>query len=449
MLRTLSAIVAVVALSVSAHATTTYTYTYNGPNFAGGTDHVSVSFTTAVPLGASTSYLDQASAGITASSVSVVGPTGPLVNFILPVTTFQVHTDATGAVDSWFVFGDFNTLAGTAPTMTGTDWQAYTMNTLAFIPGSDIPGAVGLVTGQYDYDQATETTFYASCTGAPAGCTLAGNGQPYVGNYSGIINPSNTSGSAPWWTVTTNSVSPPPPPVAIVISGTLPNGQLDAAYSASLTATGGTAPYAWSATGLPAGLAISNGTVSGTPTVSGTFNVAVTVNDSTGAVANASYSMAINLPVCSNTNAVITSVGRDFIVVNGGLNLADHVWYTPTPAGTTFTGGTTTFVTGELVDYVGTLDPVSGCYAASMTVKPGPTLSCTKPAGAKPSKGKGIVTALGTNYIMVKTLRIDYAKCTSMNYGGNATAPAVGDKVEWEGFVETNGNVMGQTLSFN
>ncbi len=449
MLKTFIASVAVLALSISAQAATTYTYTYNGPTFSGGTDHVSVSFTTGAPLAPSTSYIDQTSAGVSASSVSVVGPTGPLVNFTLPVTTFQVHTDATGAIDSWFIFGDFNTLAGTAPTMTGTDWQAYTMNTLVFIPGSDIPGAVGLVTGNYDYDQGTETTFYASCTGAPAGCTLAGNGQPYVGNYSGIINPSNTSGA--WWNVTSNTVSPPPSPVAIAISGTLPNGQVDAAYSASLTVTGGTAPYTWSATGLPNGLTIDkgNGAVSGTPTVSGTFSVAVTVTDSTGAVANASYSMVINLPACSNTNAVITSVGRDFIVVNGGLNLADHVWSTSTPAGTTFTGGTTTFVTGELVDYVGELDPVSGCYATSMTVKPAPSLSCTKPAGAKSSKGKGTVTALGVNYIMVKATRLDYANCTSMSYGGSATAPAVGDRVEWQGFVETNGNLMAQQLTFN
>jgi hypothetical protein len=448
MFRTCIAIVTVLGLSISAQAATTYTY--NGPSFAGGTDHVSVSFTTAAPLGPSTSYISQTAAGVTASSVSVVGPKGPLLGFTLPVTTFQVHTDAAGAIDSWFIFGDFNTLVGTAPTMTGTDWQAYTMNTLAFIPGSDIAGAVGLVTGHYDYDQATETTFYTTCSGAPAGCTLAGNGQPYVGNYSGIINPSNTTGS--WWSVSTTTVAPlptPVAPVAIVISGTLPNGQLGVAYTASLTATGGTAPYTWSATGLPAGLTINNGTVSGTPTASGTFSVAVTVTDATGAVAHASYSMAVNLAVCSNTNAVITSVGRNFIVVNGGLNLADHVWYTPTSAGTTFTGGVTSFATGELVDYVGQLDPVSGCYATSMTVKPTPTVSCTKPAGTKARQGRGIVTAVGVNFIQVKTTRIDYAACTSMNYGGSATTPTVGDLVEWEGFRETNGNVMAQTLSFN
>jgi len=53
--------------------------------------------------------------------------------------------------------------------------------------------------------------------------------------------------------------------------------------SFTMTASGGTAPYTWSATGLPAGLVMSSGgTISGTPTVSGTFNYTVTITDSTG-----------------------------------------------------------------------------------------------------------------------------------------------------------------------
>lgn len=76
-------------------------------------------------------------------------------------------------------------------------------------------------------------------------------------------------------------------------------------------------------------------------------------------------------------------------------------------------------------------------------------LSCTKPRSAKSSKGKGTVTVVGVNYIMVSGKRIDYANCTSMNYGGYATTPMVGDRVEWQGYIESNGNVMAQTLTFN
>ena len=65
----------------------------------------------------------------------------------------------------------------------------------------------------------------------------------------------------------------------------LPDGQLGVAYSASAPAvTSGTAPITYTATGLPTGLTIStSGTVSGTPTVFGTFDVDLLAVDATGA----------------------------------------------------------------------------------------------------------------------------------------------------------------------
>ncbi|SDD92502.1 ExeM/NucH family extracellular endonuclease [Nocardioides lianchengensis] len=49
----------------------------------------------------------------------------------------------------------------------------------------------------------------------------------------------------------------------------------------TLAASGGTAPYAWSATGTPPGVTVApDGSVSGTPTESGTFEVTATVTDS-------------------------------------------------------------------------------------------------------------------------------------------------------------------------
>ena len=65
--------------------------------------------------------------------------------------------------------------------------------------------------------------------------------------------------------------------------------------SFTMTASGGTAPYTWSATGLPAGITIgsSTGTVSGTPTASGTFNVTVTATASAGGSGNTSFTFTI------------------------------------------------------------------------------------------------------------------------------------------------------------
>lgn len=52
----------------------------------------------------------------------------------------------------------------------------------------------------------------------------------------------------------------------------------------TVTASGGTTPYTWSATGLPPGVTIgsSTGTVSGTPTTAGTYSVTVTATGSGG-----------------------------------------------------------------------------------------------------------------------------------------------------------------------
>jgi hypothetical protein len=62
------------------------------------------------------------------------------------------------------------------------------------------------------------------------------------------------------------------------------SGTVGVAASLTLSASGGTAPYTWTATGLPTGLSISSGgVISGTPSATGTFTVTATVHDSTGA----------------------------------------------------------------------------------------------------------------------------------------------------------------------
>ena len=87
------------------------------------------------------------------------------------------------------------------------------------------------------------------------------------------------------------------PPLQITSPPTLPPGSAGAAYSQTLTATGGSPPYSWSvASGsLPAGLSLnqSTGKIAGTPTSSGTFQFSVHVSDGLSASATKAFSITI------------------------------------------------------------------------------------------------------------------------------------------------------------
>lgn len=89
----------------------------------------------------------------------------------------------------------------------------------------------------------------------------------------------------------------PTPPAALAVDATaLAAGTTGSPYTGALTATGGTAPYAWSVTSgaLPDGLSMgSDGTLTGTPGTGGTFSFVVAVSDSSSPVATASSSESI------------------------------------------------------------------------------------------------------------------------------------------------------------
>jgi len=84
-----------------------------------------------------------------------------------------------------------------------------------------------------------------------------------------------------------------PGSVAVTNPGTR-TGTVGTATSVQVSASGGTAPYTWSATGLPTGLSIgASGLISGTPSAAGTFAVNVRATDAAGLTGSASFSWTI------------------------------------------------------------------------------------------------------------------------------------------------------------
>ncbi|HXS77523.1 MAG TPA: putative Ig domain-containing protein [Terracidiphilus sp.] len=109
-------------------------------------------------------------------------------------------------------------------------------------------------------------------------------------------------------TPTSNSGNPPAEPAPLNITSTsLSSGTAGGAYSASISATGGAAPYTFSAAGLPSGLSIgsSNGSISGTPALTsvGTSTISFSVSDSSQPTQTAAAKLNITINPAASPSA--------------------------------------------------------------------------------------------------------------------------------------------------
>ena len=129
------------------------------------------------------------------------------------------------------------------------------------------------------------------------------------------------------------AVSPLVKPAVLAITTTvLPASKVNLAYTATLAAKGGAAPYTWSAVGLPASLTINpaTGVISGVPTpadvpagaLSATFPVTVTVQDSLVPAPVATTLVPLNLSV----NQVLPAAPTLLTAAAFGMNQVNLAW---------------------------------------------------------------------------------------------------------------------------
>ena len=123
--------------------------------------------------------------------------------------------------------------------------------------------------------------------------------------------------------------------VVTITTSSLPNGTAGVAYSATLAATGGVTPYTWSITSgsLPAGLALDagSGTISGTPTASGSFPITVQAQDSETPPAKATAQLTltiakgtVTITTTSLPNGVVNAPYNATLTASGGV--APYTW---------------------------------------------------------------------------------------------------------------------------
>lgn len=214
----------------------------------------------------------------------------------------------------------------------------------------------------------TPYTWSVSSGKLPSGLSLAAS--------TGIISGTPTAAGNTTFTVTVKdsakksaqtksasfTLTVTPQPLAITTS-TLASDTLGTAYSQTLAATGGTPSYNWaiSSGSLPPGLSLSasSGTISGTPTSTGTFAFGVTASDKSSPVMTSTASFSITVKASAPAIGIST---------------------------TSLTGGTTG------VAYSQTLQATGGTPAYSWSITAG-----SLPAGLSLAASTGVISGTPTS----------------------------------------------------
>ena len=167
------------------------------------------------------------------------------------------------------------TNTGTAP-MNWTATKVQSWVTLSSAGGTLAAGATATVTASIG-------------TGANS---LAASGTSYTDTVTFANTTNGTGNTTRPVSLTVNAAAAP-----TISTVALPAGAVNTAYSQTLAATGGTAPYSWSVSSgtLPAGLSLSaTGVLDGTPTAEGTSSFTVRVAGADGASSTKDFSVTIN-----------------------------------------------------------------------------------------------------------------------------------------------------------
>ena len=189
---------------------------------------------------------------------------------------------------------------GVSATLTATGGQApYTWTPSGALPPGVQLSSTGLLTGT---------------------ATVAGN---YI--FSATVSDSQSP-------AVTSQVNLSLGVLGLTTSPSLPAASTTSTYAVTLSASGGTGPYTFAATGLPSGLALgASGLLAGQPKSSGTYNFTVTVTDATGVKTSSNYTVfaapSASLVIQSASPLSDGSVGNGYslsLVASNGA--APYTW---------------------------------------------------------------------------------------------------------------------------
>ncbi|MFG2750257.1 putative Ig domain-containing protein [Streptomyces xanthophaeus] len=163
---------------------------------------------------------------------------------------------------------------------------------------------------------------YVSATGGKAVGLHSGGGEATCSGGSGekytIFQPVNEALTRFGASLVTSAPQPGEVTVAAVSAQTTATGT---PVELKNTAEGGTAPYTWSASGLPAGLSIAaaTGTVTGAPTTAGTGQVTISATDAAGKKGTTTFTWTVTAP--GTGNPTLTSPGSQNVYAGRPVSL--------------------------------------------------------------------------------------------------------------------------------
>lgn len=260
--------------------------------------------------GSDSTQLNKAAPGITGSNMAQIytddtdpvppvrpfgGHEGSASGSFNPSPTLKYYFTTSGATRRGYT-GSATMIAGCRLQGSGSDSAPVAGDVTATVAANSSANAVTLALSGGAASSVAVTTAPGHGT-----ATASGTGITYTptAGFSGsdrfTYTATNAAGTSSAATVTltvskpTLAVSPATGPLPAAIVGT--------AYATTLTSAEGTAPYGYTATGLPAGITLAtDGTLSGTPTTAGSYTVVVTATDAHGATGTGTYSFAVSLP---------------------------------------------------------------------------------------------------------------------------------------------------------